>query len=332
MCISIPPFPTCGVHGSCEVNTSSCVCVDDGWTQSTEMYFFLEDSSFEEKLPCDNNNSVLHFLYTMNFLVSFVSLIFHIWVTKNRRKVFKRLIPTFIYLFLSTLSAFIRIIDMNRVLGQDPLFNTMVFISTFPFDIATVFFFSQYVRHIVLNRFPLLEKLAEPRFKVINLFSIICYFLAVAILIEGLSFPFVSFPVANKLFRHMCAQRLVISAIYTFCIFYIFGFLHSDIKSILEGKKYETDLDMETTIKLRRLLPVLNGNKHKVLLAQMILAPVWALPLASRFGYTIIKYWIPFLQTAWALFTLIVIQNQVRYILNRRKKFAKVVDVKDLLK
>jgi len=29
---------------------------------------------------------------------------------------------------------------------------------------------------------------------------------------------------------------------------------------------------------------------------------------------------------------LIVIQNQVRYILNRRKKFAKVVDVKDLLK
>jgi len=113
---------------------------------------------------------------------------------------------------------------------------------------------------------------------------------------------------------------------------YIFGFLHSDIKSILEGKKYETDLDMETTIKLRRLLPVLNGNKHKVLLAQMILAPVWALPLASRFGYTIIKYWIPFLQTAWALFTLIVIQNQVRYILNRRKKFAKVVDVKDLLK
>uniref|UniRef100_A0A7S3V0V2 Uncharacterized protein n=1 Tax=Aplanochytrium stocchinoi TaxID=215587 RepID=A0A7S3V0V2_9STRA len=129
-CLEFWPAPKCGWNGRCValVNETReyCEC-DEGWFQTLEMNFFVEETSLSSSL-CMYNEKAVKGLYLTIMIVYILNLFLSLGLVKNRNQLFRR--RHFILFSCVTVSACIyRILDAAALLGVDFTFSFLISIS-----------------------------------------------------------------------------------------------------------------------------------------------------------------------------------------------------------
>uniref|UniRef100_A0A7S3V2B6 Uncharacterized protein n=1 Tax=Aplanochytrium stocchinoi TaxID=215587 RepID=A0A7S3V2B6_9STRA len=127
-CLTLWPAPTCGFNGRCvpEENGTDefCVC-DDGFSQSLEFSFFVDEPFLNSSICIYNENAVSRLYMVLVALAIFTSCM-QILKLENQRQV-RRQLPHIGYSVFITGESFYRVYYPDKALcGVDPVF-TLVF-------------------------------------------------------------------------------------------------------------------------------------------------------------------------------------------------------------
>mmetsp|Transcript_5227 Transcript_5227/g.6177 ORF Transcript_5227/g.6177 Transcript_5227/m.6177 type:complete len:129 (+) Transcript_5227:3-389(+) len=126
-------------------------------------------------------------------------------------------------------------------------------------------------------------------------------------------------------------NQLVVGLIALGLATYLFHYLEQDICSMLAEEKELVRLDEDVKIKLRRLLPKFRYYKRS-LRAQFILSMCTVFPLfIFEYSWSLWKYYIPLIGILGSSLAIIIVSKQIRYAMNKNKKFAKIVTVEQLM-
>jgi len=145
------------------------------------------------------------------------------------------------------------------------------------------------------------------------------------------AYVFQSDIVLRLVYFDLIMNQLVVGLIALGLATYLFHYLEQDICSMLAEEKELVRLDEDVKIKLRRLLPKFRYYKRS-LRAQFILSMCTVFPLfIFEYSWSLWKYYIPLIGILGSSLAIIIVSKQIRYAMNKNKKFAKIVTVEQLM-
>uniref|UniRef100_A0A7S3LPS1 Uncharacterized protein n=1 Tax=Aplanochytrium stocchinoi TaxID=215587 RepID=A0A7S3LPS1_9STRA len=335
----------CGLNG--QLRNATCAC-NEGWHQSTEFRsygFEALDPADASLLPCDTHYELLKFFYAVLVFVAVAALFFHVVVAlelkkaASRKKVVSRLILTGVLVFLTGIWSLARLInfkDETMLFGQNPFFTILFGCVLFVFELIGMAFVRS-MGAVLVRQFPLLETVAEQRMKKSRSIYVALLFGACVSFIAVCSIPFLKNQAAFNTVLLFFGIQTVDALLLGFLGWYNLGHLNNVISKLLQSHKdkvqfdLEPELDKEILIKIRRLRPKLRRARNHLFVSNCVKAFLTLQVFFWEFSLTLWKYYMPILQTIWMIVTMLTILPQFTYAVNKKKKFAKVVEINDLL-
>mmetsp|Transcript_16547 Transcript_16547/g.18713 ORF Transcript_16547/g.18713 Transcript_16547/m.18713 type:complete len:349 (-) Transcript_16547:156-1202(-) len=333
----------CGLNGVC-VN-STCIC-NNGWFESSEFFFFGSDDSEEKtgQLPCDTNRKLIQLLYYACLLSGIAAMLLHGLVAYELSgiKAFRKLRGVYIasvFISLNIVWTTLRLVSgegEERLFGQDVAFTILYAIILVGFEYLAIFFIvnmgTKLVRH-----YPLLVTTAEKRMKRSKRIAVVSFVLATISFFMLCSIPFLKPDLGRLTFLILIGLQTVDAFLLAFFAWYSLGYLNGLIARLINNKgeftrfDLEPEVDQEVLIKLRRIRPKLKRGQNNIAISNLCKVFLTSQVLFWDFSATLWKYYLPALQTIWMVVTIVIILPNFTFVVNKKKKFAKVVDVQELL-
>uniref|UniRef100_A0A7S3V0D3 Uncharacterized protein n=1 Tax=Aplanochytrium stocchinoi TaxID=215587 RepID=A0A7S3V0D3_9STRA len=299
-----------------------------------QFVFFMDSPSEISSLPCDANETVLFYMYIFCALTGTVALLMLVLVVKTWSQA-KRLVFPSTVLSLTVIGSSLRVLSNKpRLFGQDVVFTLVFSIAPSVLVIEGQVFFIKFVEYL-LRKFPLLEtKRFTTRFLRMQFVFRFVVLIACMCAIIGSMFSFFKYqqPTLRVLYTLFALGHTLSSSLTIFSVWYLIGYLRVEISLMIHGKKDLVLLDEDTKIKLRRLLPKLRIIQYGVFVVAGEFLIFFLPTLFSEYFSAYWKYNVPILYGSYNMVAILNVRQQSIIAINKRKKFAKVVEYKDLLR
>mmetsp|Transcript_21828 Transcript_21828/g.27907 ORF Transcript_21828/g.27907 Transcript_21828/m.27907 type:complete len:331 (+) Transcript_21828:268-1260(+) len=329
MCRDFLPFgATCGLTGVCLNGT--CFCTNPEWTKSTEFAFYLGDETEVDSLWCNTNRLLLRRMYLFLAIYTIIALIGYSMVVKKWGNLV-RLSPLFIEGILVTISSITRVVDPERFFGEDVFFTIIVSFSFLFAHLVGQGFYVEYINYLV-KKYPVLEMISTSRLRRIRQLYIFLIIDGVVVCVLGFALPAVHLqPASLVIFRVLAFLEGLHFSITVFNAYYFVGFYIGYIEKFVAQEEMSWTHNADLLVNLRRHLPKLKSTKSAMIWSNVPWVVLVFSTLFWEYGLTLWQYYIPLLHFTWIFAATMQVVNQVRFQLNKNKKFARVVSYTDLV-
>eukprot|EP00924_Labyrinthula_sp_SR-Ha-C_P007618 snap_masked-scaffold_42-processed-gene-1.36-mRNA-1 protein AED:0.13 eAED:1.00 QI:0/0/0/1/1/1/2/0/340 len=158
MCLSLTTANTCGQFGVCDEVLNTCVC-DKGWSQSVELVYFpftkdgveFNETAIFDRLPCSLNKTMLFIFFLLTFVSCTLALLYNLPHLTTRKRIQRQFLLILSFLFYA-ISSLIRVIDIDRIYGEDKAFTVTLALAIFFQNTGTCVFVSKYISYHLIKR------------------------------------------------------------------------------------------------------------------------------------------------------------------------------------
>eukprot|EP00924_Labyrinthula_sp_SR-Ha-C_P001304 snap_masked-scaffold_7-processed-gene-19.59-mRNA-1 protein AED:1.00 eAED:1.00 QI:0/-1/0/0/-1/1/1/0/354 len=326
ICRGFKLLGNCGPFGTCVNNTCSC---DEGWSQSLEFLFYVDDTGPEfdfDTLPCDNNLSVIRCLYGLAATLCLVVII----VYSSRIKKFsqlKRALP-----LLLSFSGFFTICAQRTIVKdvkfkEDVLFTVLFILAFYASSIATLIFLHRYIWYQKQTLHINSVKISRVIKRIIGFEKLVigaCTVGAVCFLVSVFSEDFLTAKIAFQ----SAFGLYLLQSIYTLIPGgYLISLLLRDVRRISTDERGGT----RKKNTLREVVKSMKLVRDMTVILHVSEFTLWFLGAFTKFGMSLLKYSVPFNLLLGTIHSITLTQCFIQARRNRRALIAEeqTIDTKD---